>query len=51
MLYISVKHFKQMGIELAQNKQQTIVWTNADPIHWRVSAAIGEHELIMAYLT
>ena len=25
--------------------RQAIIWTNADPIHWRVYAAVGEDEL------
>ena len=31
---------------LATNRQQAIVWTNADPIHWRIYAALGGGELI-----
>ena len=23
------------------NKRQAIIWTNADPIHWRIDAALG----------
>ena len=23
------------------NKRQAIIWTNADPIHWRIYAALG----------
>ena len=32
--------------DLAPNKRETIVWTNADPIHWRIYAAPGGHKLI-----
>ena len=30
----------------ALNKRQAIIWTNADPIHWRIYAALGGDELI-----
>ena len=26
---------------LVPNKRQAIMWTNADPIHWRIYAALG----------
>ena len=26
---------------LAPNRQQAIIWTNADPINWRIYAAVG----------
>ena len=26
--------------------RQAIIWTNADPIHWRIYAALGEDEII-----
>ena len=29
---------------LAPNRRQVIIWTNADPIHWRVYAAPGGDE-------
>ena len=25
--------------------RQAIIWTNADPIHWRIYTALGEDEL------
>ena len=25
--------------------QQAIIWTNADPVHWRIYAALGLDEL------
>ena len=30
---------------LAPNRRQAIIWTNADPIHWRIYAALGGNEL------
>ena len=33
--------------ELVPNRQQTIIWTNADPIHWHINAALGGDELII----
>ena len=27
------------------NRRQAIIWTNADSIHWRIYAALGEDEL------
>ena len=29
----------------APNKRQTITWTNADPVHWRIYAARRRDEL------
>ena len=26
-------------------RRQAIIWTNADPVHWRIYAALGEDEL------
>ena len=31
---------------LAPNTRQAIIWTNADPIHWRIYAAQGGDELM-----
>ena len=31
---------------LAPNRRQAINWTNADPIHWRIYAALGGDELM-----
>ena len=31
---------------LAPNRRQAIIWTNANPIHWRIYAALGGDELI-----
>ena len=33
------------GNGLAPNRRQAITWTNAEPAHWRVYAALGEDEL------
>ena len=30
-----------------QNRRQTIIWINADTIHWRIDAALGASELIL----
>ena len=30
---------------MAPNRRQAIIWTNADPIHWRIYAALGGDEL------
>ena len=30
---------------LALNRWQAIIWTNADPIHWHIYAALGGDEL------
>ena len=29
---------------LAPNRRQAIIWTNADPIHWIIYAALGGDE-------
>ena len=31
--------------------RQAIIWTNADPIHWRIYAALGEDELMNERIT
>ena len=31
---------------LAPSRRQAIIWTNADPVHWRIYAALGGDELI-----
>ena len=33
------------GNGLAPNRRQTITWTYADPVHWRIYAALGVTEL------
>ena len=30
----------------APNRQQAITWSNTDPVHWRLYAALGGDELI-----
>ena len=30
---------------LPPNRRQAIMWTNADPIHWHIYAALGGDEL------
>ena len=32
---------------MAPNRWQAIIWTNADPIHWSIYAAIGGDELTL----
>ena len=38
-----------MGFDnhLAPNRRQAIIWTNADPIHWRTCAALRRNALLM----
>ena len=31
---------------LAPSRRQAIIWTNVDPVHWRIYAALGGDELI-----
>ena len=33
------------GNGLAPNRRQAITWTNIDPVHWRIYAALGRYEL------
>ena len=33
------------GNGLAPNRRQAIIWTNDDPVHWRIYAALGEDGL------
>ena len=33
------------GNDLAPNRRQTITWTNADPVHWRINVKLGGDEL------
>ena len=32
--------------DLAPIRRQAIIWTNADPIHWRIYAVLGADELV-----
>ena len=38
------------GNGLAPNRRQAITWTNDDPIHWRIYAALGRDKLISIYV-
>ena len=40
--------YPSIGLDngLAPNRWQAIIWANADPIHWRIYAALGGDELI-----
>ena len=35
---------------LVSNRQQAIIWTNADLIHWHIYAALGVDELMFVFL-
>ena len=39
------------GSGLAPNRRQATIWTSADPIHWRIYAALGGDELIKHYMS
>ena len=39
----------QPGNGLVPNRRQTIIWTNVDPIHWRIYVAPGGDELNRSY--
>ena len=34
---------------LAPNRRQAIIWTNDDPVKWRIYASLGLNELIETY--
>ena len=34
-----------LGSGLAPSRWQAIIWTNADPVHWGIYAALGGDEL------
>ena len=36
---------------LVPDRRQAITWTNADPIQWRICAALGGNELKDLYAT
>ena len=42
---MSLKFAPKDPIGLTPNGLQAIIGTNADPIHWRIHAALGEDEL------
>ena len=43
--------YPSIGLDngLAPNRRQAIIWTNADLIHWRIYATLGEDELMACY--
>ena len=57
-VWVSIKNFTEVcsqesnwqwlspGLDngLAPNRRQAIIWTNADPIHWRIYAELGGDE-------
>ena len=45
--YGSNRWYSSIGLDngLAPNRRQAIIWTNADPIHWRIYAVLGGDEL------
>ena len=55
-LKISLKFVPKVPIQpdtgsdngLVPNRRQAIIWTNADPIHWRIYAAQGGDELTVS---
>ena len=34
-----------LGSGLVRNRRQAFTWTNADPVHWGIYAALGGDEL------
>ena len=38
------------GNGLAPYRRQAIIWTSADPVHWRIYAALGGDELIVSFI-
>ena len=46
LIKISLKFIPTASIDNNQVLVQVIIWTNADPIHWRIYAALGGDELI-----
>ena len=44
---VSIDNNPSIGLDngLALNRQQSIIWINADPIYWRINAALGGDEL------
>ena len=43
---IDNNHALVLNNGLAPNRRQAIIWTNTDPIFWRIRTALGEDELI-----
>ena len=44
-IFALVKIMAWRWIGLALNRRQAIIWTNADPLHWRTYVALGGDEL------
>ena len=46
--WVSNYQYSSIGLNngLSPNRRQAIIWTNADPIHWRIYVALGGDELI-----
>ena len=51
MIEISLKCVPKGPIGLAPNWRQAIIWTNADPIRWRIYVALREYELKGQHVT
>ena len=43
-LFLRVQLIITLGLDivLAPNRRQAIMWTNVNPIHWRIYAALGD---------
>ena len=42
---VKIGHFLSHVTLGHPNRRQAIIWTNADPVHWRIYAALGRDEL------
>ena len=47
-LFLMVKLTIGLDNGMAPNRRQAIIWTNADPVHSRICAALGPDELTSA---
>ena len=49
--YVSYRKYASIGLDnsLVKNTPHAIIWTNADPIHWRIYAALGGDEFMSGY--
>ena len=47
----SIENNPAFGLDngLVPNRRQAIIWSNADPIHWGIYAALGGDELTEFY--
>ena len=45
--FVPNSHQPSIGLDngMATNRRHAIIWTNADPIHWRIYAAVGGDEV------